>query len=262
MSSGGRSGRRPRRTWIRHVPESPSRSIGPRKRPWPRCSSPSCPVRCQLSRAARQASNGMSTIRRNDSQPTAEHASAPGPPSAQSADEGGGGGCQQFLASPASTLSQRRMLEMQLIGPLRHRLGSVQVAFDPPGRPGRAGTEHRRTPPAAVVCGETRRSGSRRGGEAPGVGHRSAPGSSIRGCRVLVSWLDPSDGDLFHGVRTGQERRNQGHLGELIWPVPVLKAVPGGSCRLHPLDRRQVELVVGHAQQRSGGRDEANGGEP
>ena len=32
MRSGGRSGPRARRTWIRHAPESRSRSIGPRKR--------------------------------------------------------------------------------------------------------------------------------------------------------------------------------------------------------------------------------------
>ena len=210
MRSGGRSGPRARRTWIRHAPESRSRSIGPRKRLWPTCSSLSCPMRCQLSRAARQASNGMSTIRRNDSPPAAEHVSALGLPSAQSADEGGGQGCQQFWASPAGTLSQRRIRGLRLMGSVRHRLGSVQVAFDPPGRPGRGGTEHRRTPQSAVVSGKARRSGSRRGGEAPGAGHRSAPGSSVRGCRVLLSWPGPSGGDLFHGARTGQERRNQG----------------------------------------------------
>jgi hypothetical protein len=83
----------------------------------------------------------MSTIRRNDSRLLVEQLSAPGLPSAQLGDEGGGI-CEQFWASPAGTLSQRRMLKMRLIGPLRHRLGSVQVAFDPPGRPGHGSTEH------------------------------------------------------------------------------------------------------------------------
>ena len=115
-----------------------------------------------------------------------EQLSALGLPSAQLMDEGGVI-CQQFLASPVGTLSQRQMLEMRLIGPLRHRLGSVQAAFDSPGRPGYGGTEHRRTPPSAVVSGKARRSGSRRGGEAPGADHRSTPGPSVRGCRVLVS---------------------------------------------------------------------------
>jgi hypothetical protein len=117
MSSGRRSGPRSRRTWIRHVSESRSRSVGPRTRPWPKRSSPSCVVRRQLSRAGWQASNGMSTIRRNDRQPTAEPLSALGLPSAQLADE-----------------------------------------------------------KAAVVA-------------------------VVRGCRVLVSWPDPSDSDLFQGVR-------------------------------------------------------------
>ena len=50
---------------------------------------------------------------------------------------------------------------MRFMGSLRHRLGSVQVAFDPPGRPGHGGTEHqRRTPPSAAVSGKTRRWGS------------------------------------------------------------------------------------------------------
>ena len=69
-------------------------------------------------------------------------------------------------------------------------------------------TEHRRTPPSAVVCGKARRLGSRRGGEAPGVDHRSAPGSSVRGCCVSCQWLDPSDSDLFQDVR---RRWNQGY---------------------------------------------------
>ncbi len=108
MSSGRRSGPRARRTWIRHVPESRSASIGPRKRPWRTCSSVPCRLRCQLSRAARQASKGMSASRRNDSHPTAEHMSALGLPLPQFADEGAAG-CQGFWASPAGTLSQRRM---------------------------------------------------------------------------------------------------------------------------------------------------------
>ena len=57
----------------------------------------------------------MSMIRRNDSQPAAEHMSALGLPSAQLADEGIGGGCQQFWASPAGTLRQRRMREMRFM---------------------------------------------------------------------------------------------------------------------------------------------------
>ena len=134
----------------------------------------------------------------------------PGRPRARLAGEGGGGGCQLFLAGPAGPLSQRRMFQMRLTGPLRHGLGAVQVASGPLGRPGHGGTGHRRIPPSAVVCRKARCSGSRRGGEAPGADHRSAPGSSVRGCRVLVSWPGPSGSDLFDGVRTGQERRNQG----------------------------------------------------
>ena len=71
MSSGGRSGPRARRTWIRQVPESRSRSIGPRHRPWPRCGSPSCPVRCQLSKG------GQAGVERDVNDPP-ERQPAPG----------------------------------------------------------------------------------------------------------------------------------------------------------------------------------------
>lgn len=137
MSGGGRSGQRARRTWIGHAPESRSRLIGPRKRLWPRCSSPSCPVRCQLSRADRQASNGMSAIRRNDSPAAAEHVSALGL-ALGSGGGWGGGACQQFWASTAGMLSQRRMREMRLVGPLCHRWDRYRLLTARPGR-GRAG---------------------------------------------------------------------------------------------------------------------------
>ena len=66
MRSSGRSVPRARRTSVRHVPESRSCLIGPRRRLPPIRGSRSGAVRCQLSRAATQVSNGMSTIRRND----------------------------------------------------------------------------------------------------------------------------------------------------------------------------------------------------
>jgi len=73
MRRGGRSDPRARPTSIRHVQQSRSCSIGQRNRLWPMRSSPSCPVRCQLSSAATHISNGMSMIRPNDSQLAAEH---------------------------------------------------------------------------------------------------------------------------------------------------------------------------------------------
>ena len=66
MSSGLRSGPRARRTWIEQVPESRSRSIGPRHRPWPGCGSPSarcaasCPGRPGRRRTGCQRSAGKS----------------------------------------------------------------------------------------------------------------------------------------------------------------------------------------------------------
>jgi hypothetical protein len=76
MRSGGRSGPRARRASIQHVSLSRSCSIGQRNWLWPMCGSPPCPVRCQLSSAATQLSNGTSMIRQNDSQLTDEHVSA------------------------------------------------------------------------------------------------------------------------------------------------------------------------------------------
>jgi hypothetical protein len=72
LKCGGRCGPRARRTWIWHVPESRSCSIGPRSRLSPKRSSPPCPVRCPRSRAATHVWNGTSTIRRNDPGPSAE----------------------------------------------------------------------------------------------------------------------------------------------------------------------------------------------
>src|SRR5205823_883023 len=71
MRSGGRSGPRSRPTPIRYAPRSRSCLIGQRNRLWPMCSSPSCPVHCQLSSVATQLSNGTSIIRGKDSQRTA-----------------------------------------------------------------------------------------------------------------------------------------------------------------------------------------------
>jgi hypothetical protein len=61
----------------RRVPEPRSCSIGPRSRLWPTCSSLPCPWSRQLSSAATHVSNGMSTIRRNDTKPGAEHMRVP-----------------------------------------------------------------------------------------------------------------------------------------------------------------------------------------
>jgi hypothetical protein len=157
MRNGGRSGPRVRRTSIRHVPESRSCSIGPRTRLWPMRSSPSCPVRCQLSRAATHVSNGMSTIRRNDSHPRTGHmpalmlAQPPGKPvrrarqrgpSAGRApapwarrDSGGCAGCDS-LRSPAPRRAVRILVKVReschvlllllaVSGALRCRVGAV-----------------------------------------------------------------------------------------------------------------------------------------
>jgi hypothetical protein len=72
MRKRGRRGPRARRTSIRRVPESRSCSIGPGNRVPPNRSSPPCPGRCQRSSAATHAWNGTSTIRRNDSDPSAD----------------------------------------------------------------------------------------------------------------------------------------------------------------------------------------------
>ena len=59
------------RTWIRRVPRSRSCPIGPDNWLPPNRSSPPCPVRSQLSSAATHVSKGTSTIRQNDSDPSA-----------------------------------------------------------------------------------------------------------------------------------------------------------------------------------------------
>ena len=72
MCNCGRSGPRARRTSTRHVPEPGSCSIGPCSLLWPTGRSLLCPSCRQPSSAATHVSNGMSTMRRNDSQPGAE----------------------------------------------------------------------------------------------------------------------------------------------------------------------------------------------
>jgi hypothetical protein len=84
MRSSGRNGPRARRTWSRRVPEPGSCSIGQRNRLLPRCSSPFWLVRCQFSSAAKHVSNGMSTIRQNDSDLGTENMLAPSPGSPRS----------------------------------------------------------------------------------------------------------------------------------------------------------------------------------
>jgi hypothetical protein len=69
MRNSGRNGPWATSALTRHVPEPRSCSIGPRNQLLPTCSSPSSPWSHQLSNAVTHASNRMSTIRRNDSQP-------------------------------------------------------------------------------------------------------------------------------------------------------------------------------------------------
>ncbi len=82
MLSSGRNCPGASRTWSRSVPEPGSCSIGQRNRLFPRCGSPFWHVRCQFFSAATHVSNGMSTIRRNDSDLGAENmlALSPGSP--------------------------------------------------------------------------------------------------------------------------------------------------------------------------------------
>ena len=69
IGSGGRSGPRASRAWIRQVPVSRSCSSGPHRMLSPRCRPPSSSVRCHCSSAATQVSSGTSTIRRNNGHP-------------------------------------------------------------------------------------------------------------------------------------------------------------------------------------------------